>query len=135
MTRRDVLHDNVNLLARAARIIRQQPSFQLSLTPGTAEGASEVIVSAASKVPPSKAGRRISRVDIYVNGRPGPSIDAVEGTVPPTPVPIGRGGKKRASVEAQASSRRLHSHSYQPVIGRTPRTGVPAGFGSSSLGD
>ena len=102
MTRRDVLNDNVDLLARAARIIRQQPSFQLSLTPGTAEGASEVIVSAASKVPPSKAGRRISRVDIYVNGRPGPSIDAVEGTVPPTPVPIGRGGKKRASVEAQA---------------------------------
>ena len=79
MTRRDVLNDNVDLLARAARIIRQQPSFQLSLTPGSAEGASEVIVSAASKVPPSKAGRRISRVDIYVNGRPGPSIDAVEG--------------------------------------------------------
>ena len=102
MTRRDLLDDNVDLLARAARLIRQQPSFQLSVKPVSGEGASGIVVSAASKVPPSKAGRRISRLDIYVNGRPVRSIDAEDGTVPPTQVAIGRGGSTRAAVEAQA---------------------------------
>ena len=40
MTRRDILDDNVDLLARAARLIRQWPSFQLSVKPvgGEASG-------------------------------------------------------------------------------------------------
>ena len=33
MTKRDLLDDNVDLLARAARLIRQRPSFTLSVTP------------------------------------------------------------------------------------------------------
>ena len=47
----------------------------------------------------------ISRVDIYVNGRPVRSIDAEDGTVPPTQVAIGRGGNTRTAVEAQAWDR------------------------------
>ena len=82
MTRRDLLDDNVDLLARAARLIRQRPSFQLSVTPVSGEGARGIVVSAASKVPSSKAGPAISRLDIYVNGRPVRSIDAANGTVP-----------------------------------------------------
>ena len=102
MTTRDVLDDNVDLLARAARLIRQQPSFQLSLTPVSGK---EIAVSAASKVPSSKTGRAISRVDIYMNGRPVRSIDAVDGTVPPTRVAIGRGANTRTAVDAQAWDR------------------------------
>ncbi len=102
MTKRDVLDDNVDLLARAARIIRQQPSFQLSLTPASSEA---LMLSAASKVPSSKLGRAIARVDIYVNGRPVRSVDAVDGKVPPTPVAIGKGGNTRTAVEAQAWDR------------------------------
>ena len=102
MTKRDVLDDNVDLLAHAARLIRQQPSFQLSLTPVRGK---EIVVSAASKVPSSKTRRAISRVDVYVNGRPGRCIDAVNGTVPPTHVAIGRGGNTRTTVEAQAWDR------------------------------
>ena len=102
MTRRDLLDDNVDLLARAARLIRQQPSFQLSVKPVSGEGGREVVVSAASKIPSSKTGRRISRLDIYVNGRPVLSIDAEDGTVPPTPVAIRRGRHTRAAVEVQA---------------------------------
>ena len=105
MTKRDLLDDNVDLLARAAGLIRQQPSFQLSLSPVSGEGASGIVVSAASKVPPSKMGRAISRVDIYVNGRPVRSIDAVNGTVPPTQVAIARAGSTRTAVEAQAWDR------------------------------
>jgi hypothetical protein len=105
MTKRDLLNDNVDLLARAARIIRQRPSFQLSLTPVSGVGAHEIVVSASSKVPSSKPGRRISRIDIYVNGRPVLSIDAQEGTVAPTQVSIGRAGNTPTAVEAQAWDR------------------------------
>jgi hypothetical protein len=102
MTRRDLLDDNVDLVARAARLIRQQPSFQLSLKPVNGDGAREIVVSAASKVPSSKKSRRIARLDIYVNGRPVLSIDAAEGTVPPSHVPIGSASGTRTAVEAQA---------------------------------
>ena len=66
MTRRDILEDNCDLLATAARIIRQQPSFRLSVTPVSRKGARGIVVSATSKLPSSKAGTGISRVDIYV---------------------------------------------------------------------
>jgi hypothetical protein len=105
MTRRDVLDDNVDLLAHAARLIRQQPSYQLSLTPVRGEGARGIVVSAASKVPPSKSGRKIVRLDIYVNGRPVRSIDASDGRVPPTQVAIAREGGTRTAVYAQALDR------------------------------
>jgi hypothetical protein len=99
MTRRDLLDDNVDLLARAARIIRQQPSFRLSVTP-VRTGVVEV--SAASKVPKSKANRRLARVDLSVNGRPVQSIEARNGSVPPTRVTINRRDTRRTLVEARA---------------------------------
>lgn len=102
MTKRDVLNDNVDLLARAARIIQQRPSYQLSVAPASVDGASGIVVTAASKVPSSKAGRAISRVDIYVNGQPVHSIEAKDGAVPPSPVAINKGSRTRAAVEAQA---------------------------------
>ena len=105
MTKRDLLSDNVDLLSRAARLIQQRPSFQLSVNPVSGEGASRMVVSAASKVPTSKAGRGIARVDIYVNGRPVRSIDAEDGTVPPTEVEVGGAGTARNAVEAQAWDR------------------------------
>jgi hypothetical protein len=105
MTRHDLLDDNVDLLARAARLIRQQPSFQLSLKPATGQRGGDIVVSATSALPSSKPGRGISRLDIYVNGRPVLSIDAVDGAVPPTPVFVGRVGHTRTAVEAQAWDR------------------------------
>ena len=96
MTKRDVLADNVDLLARAAGLIRQRPSYRLSVE---RKRTSAVVVSAASKVPLSKAGRRIARLDIYMANRPVVSIDAEDGAVPPTRVTIGRG---RAVIKAQA---------------------------------
>jgi hypothetical protein len=102
MTERDVLEDNRDLLASAARIIRQQPSFRLSVTPVRRKGARGIVLSAASKLPSSKASRGISRVDIYVNNRPVRSIDARNGTVPSTQVTLGREHKKKATVEVEA---------------------------------
>jgi hypothetical protein len=102
MSERDVLEDNRDLLACAARIIRQQPSFTLSVTPATRKGARAVVVRAASKLPSSKASQGISRVDIYVNNRPLRSIDAHHGAVPSTQVTIGKEHKKNATVEVEA---------------------------------
>ena len=59
-------------------------------------------MNAASKLPSAKAGKGISRVDIYVNSRPVRSIDARAGVVPSTQVTIGKAGDKRATVEVQA---------------------------------
>jgi hypothetical protein len=105
MTKRDLLSDNVDLLSRAARLIQQRPSFQLSMTPWSGDGASRILVTAASKVPASKAGRAIARVDIYVDGRPVRSIDAEDGAVPPTEVDVGTAGTTRKAVEATAWDR------------------------------
>ncbi|HLG56621.1 MAG TPA: S41 family peptidase [Vicinamibacterales bacterium] len=102
MTRRDILEDNCDLLATAAQLIRQRPSFTLSVTPVTRKGARGIAVSAASKRPSPKAGQGISRVDIYVNNRPVRSIDARGGVVPSTQVTIGKAGNKPAIVEAHA---------------------------------
>jgi hypothetical protein len=109
MTRRDLLSDNADLLRRAARLIRRQPSYQLSLKPLDGERPKAVVVNAASKVPSSKTSRRIARVDMYANGRPVLSVDAADGTVPATEVAIARRPNTRVVVEAQAwdQNRRL----------------------------
>src|SRR6187397_2476324 len=102
MTERDVLEDNRDLMACAARLIRQQPSFKLSVTPAGRKGARGIVVSAASKVPSSKASQAISRVDVYVNNRPVRSIDAKKGSVPSTEIALGKEHKKNAIVEVEA---------------------------------
>jgi peptidase S41-like protein len=102
MTRRDILENNCDLLARAARIIRQQPSFTLSATPVKRKGARGVVVSATSKLPPAKANRRISRLDVYVNNRPLRSIDAREGAVAATEINLGQEHKRNSRVEVEA---------------------------------
>ena len=118
MTERDVLEDNRDLLACAARLIRQQPSFKLSVTPVSRKGARGIVVSAASKVPSSKASQAISRVDVYVNKRPVRSIDAKKGAVPSTEVALGKEHKKNANVEVEA-----RNHAGKLVASR--RTVIP----------
>jgi hypothetical protein len=102
MTRRDILEDNSDLLAKAARIIRQQPSFTLSATPMKRKDARGVVVSASSKLPPAKASRGIFRVDIYVNNRPLRSIDARKGAVAATEIRLGQEQRRNSTVEVEA---------------------------------
>jgi hypothetical protein len=102
MTRRDILEENHDLLARAARIIRQQPSFKLAVKPFTRNDARGIFLSAESKIPSPGAGLGVSRVDIYINDRPFRSIDAHEGAVRSKQVTIGRSGNRPAKVEVEA---------------------------------
>ena len=76
MTERDILEDNRDLMACAARIIRQQPSFKLSVTPLTRKGARGVV--------------------------PVRSIDARRGAVSSTQLTLGREHKKNSIVEVEA---------------------------------
>jgi len=102
MTQRDLLEDNRDLLASAARLIRQQPSFTLALTPASRTGATAVVVSATSQLPSAKSGTGIDRLDLYVDGCPVQSLDARNGSVPSTRVTIGKAGRKRTTVDARA---------------------------------
>ena len=60
MTRRDILQDNYDLFAAAAKIIRRQPYYTLSVQPVTRKGARGIVVSAATKRPSSRAGSAIA---------------------------------------------------------------------------
>src|SRR6185436_19962563 len=94
--------DNCDLMATAAGIIRQRPSFKLSVTPASRKGTRVIVVSAESKLPSSKAGRGIARVDVYASNRPARSIDAQNGAVRSTQVTIGKAGSKPTPVEVGA---------------------------------
>jgi hypothetical protein len=105
MTRRDVLEDNCDLLASAARVIRQQPSFALTVAPAGRNGTKRVVVSAKSKLPSSKSGLGIARLDVYVDGRPARSIEARDGAVPSTKVTVGPESARPMMVEVEAKDR------------------------------
>ena len=112
MTGRDVLEDNRDLMACAARLIRQQPSFKLSVTPVSRKGARGIVVSAASKVPSSKASQAISRVDVYVNNRPVRSIDAKKGAVPSTEVSARQGAQEERDRGSRGTEPRREDSSH-----------------------
>jgi len=93
MTRRDLMNRNVDLVRRAARILETEPVYSLSAKP--VKGQKRVLgVAAFSKVQPRDRRKKISRVDISVNGRPYKSLNARNGTLQRTRVSLARAGKK-----------------------------------------
>jgi hypothetical protein len=102
MTRRDILEDNCDLFAAAAKIIRQLPYYTLSVQPATRNGARRITVNAATERRSSRASSAIARVDVYVNNRPVRTIDARNGAVASTEVTIAKAGRKSAAVEVGA---------------------------------
>lgn len=80
MTKRDLLDRNVDLLRRAVGILTKQPVYSLSVQ--SSNGAKPAIrISATSEVNPRDARRRISRVDVSVNGQPHKTLSAKNGAV------------------------------------------------------
>ena len=100
MTRRDLMNRNVDLVRRAARILETEPVYSLSAKP--VKGQKHVLtVAAFSKVQPRDRRKKISRVDISVNGRPYKSLNARNGALQRTRVSLARaGGKIDWSVQA-----------------------------------
>jgi hypothetical protein len=102
MTSRDILEDNRDLMAKAARLIRQQPLYRLSVAPFSRKNMRGIVLAANSKMPSSSAGPGISRVDIYVDGRPVRSIDARAGAVPSTRITINTRRGRPANIDVEA---------------------------------
>jgi C-terminal processing protease CtpA/Prc len=115
MTKRDLLEENVDLIRKAADKLRDKPIYSLSVKPFRLKGGSAgVIVSCASKVPPPKTGKKkgskiprakalenISYLDIQVNGRFCQTINAEDGSVKETRVPLeSHRGKRDVLVQA-----------------------------------
>jgi hypothetical protein len=109
MTKRDILGSNEDLIRRAAGILRQKPVFSLSVIPFTGKGRRGVTLSAASKVPSRRHSEKISRLDIFIDGRLRKSIDARAGAVGPRRVAIekGRRGQIQLVVEARDGTNKL----------------------------
>jgi hypothetical protein len=82
MTRRDLLKGNNDLMRMAARILEKKPIYSISVKPlRRKEGSRGVVVSARSKVRSGKKGQNISRLDVYLGGRPYKTFDAEEGSI------------------------------------------------------
>ena len=82
MTSRDVLSRNDDLIMRAASILKEKPVYALSIKAFTSKERSRgVVVAAFSKIEVPNKRKRISRLDVYINGRPCQSFDAIDGSI------------------------------------------------------
>jgi Peptidase family S41 len=89
MTRRDLMNRNSDLVRRAARILETKPVYSLSVQP--VQGGNRAIrITATSKVQPRDHKLRISRVDVFVNGRPQKSLSAHNGALLRKTVSLGK---------------------------------------------
>ncbi len=110
MTTRDVLNSNEDLIARAAKILAKKPVYALSVKPFTPkEGARGIIVTAVSKILSPDNGKKISRLDVYLGGRPYKSVDARDGAIHARRITLGRSGGRKAELllEARDSANNL----------------------------
>jgi hypothetical protein len=89
MTRRDLLDRNIDLIRKAARILKTKPVYSLSVQPVKSRNRA-LRINAASKVQPRDHKLRISRVDIFVNGRPHKSLSARNGALLRKTVSLGK---------------------------------------------
>jgi hypothetical protein len=106
MTKRDVLESNDDLITRAARILMKKPRYALSAKAFTsAEGSRGIVISAASKIERADSGKNISRVDVYLDGRPYKSFDAEDGSIHAKRVALRRKRSKKTELLLEARDR------------------------------
>jgi hypothetical protein len=106
MTERDLMKRNVDLLNHAARILESRPVYSLSVK--AVKGRKKMLtVAAASKVRTSDKDKRISRVDISVDGRPFKSLTARNGAVQRTRIEF-RQAKEKINWSVQAFDHKNH---------------------------
>lgn len=101
MSRRDLLEGNYDLIRKAAQILGKQPIYFLSVKPfSRKDGSRGVVVTAGSKTQSGNKTKKISRLDIYLDGRSHKSFDARNGTISARTVNLGkRSGKIKLLVQ------------------------------------
>ena len=80
MTSQDLLHENIDLIRKAAQELKNKPIYALSVKPFRRKESRGVVLSCRSKIPPKMEGN-ISYVDIWVNDRFYRPIDAKSGSI------------------------------------------------------
>jgi len=101
MTRRDLLKGNYDLMRRAARILEKKPIYSFSVKPfRRQDGSRGVVVRAGSKTQPGNKLRKISRLDVYGNGRPYGTFDAKDGSIRARTITLGRRRGTKLLVQA-----------------------------------
>ena len=88
MTKRDLMSHNGDLVRKAARLMESKPIYSLSVE--LVKGGTALSIVASSKVRPRDGRKRISRVDVFLNGRPLKSLSARSGSVKRNSVSLGR---------------------------------------------
>ena len=82
MTKRDLLQSNDDLIKRAAGILARKPIYSLTVKASPwKDGFRTVVVRAGTTAKAPKRIQHISRLDIYVAGRPYKSFDARDGAI------------------------------------------------------
>ncbi|MEK6303978.1 MAG: S41 family peptidase [Acidobacteriota bacterium] len=103
MTKRDVLERNDDLIMRAARILMKKPTYALSAKPFTPkEGTRGIVINAVSKTEPPDRSKNISRVDVYLDGRPYRSLDAEDGSIRAKRIALRRKRRKKTELLLEA---------------------------------
>lgn len=103
MTRRDVLGSNNDLIQRAARILMTKPVYRVSVEHFAGkEGSPWIVVNLSSKVASTDSKKKISRLDVYVNGRPYKSVDAIEGSMRDRRITLGGGHGEKTKLRLEA---------------------------------
>ena len=106
MTAADVLGSNDDLIRRAARILMKKPVYALSVKPfSQKQGVRGIVVTAKSKNKPTDTLKNISRLDVYVNGRPYKSLDAEYGSIKARKIILGKRGQGRVELLVEARDR------------------------------
>ena len=103
ITKRDILQNNEDLIARAVSLLEKKPVYHLSVKPLTGKGQRGVTIEAASQVRASGKSGKISRLDIYLDGHPWKSIEAVNGSIRSKRVMIGK--ERRGEIQVQVEAR------------------------------
>ena len=106
MTKRDVLESNDDLIMRAARILMKKPKYALSVRPfKPKDGSRGVVINAVSKIEPPDSRKNISRLDVYLDGRPYKSLDAEDGFIHARRITLRRSRRKKIELLLEARDR------------------------------
>lgn len=109
MTRRDVLGANDDLIQRAARILMTKPVYRLSVEHFAGkDGAPWIVVNLSSKIASNDSKKKISRLDVYVDGRPYKSADAIDGSMRNRRITLGSGHGEKLKLRLEAYDGKNH---------------------------
>ncbi len=107
LTKRDILQHNEDLLATAVDMLAKRAVYKLTITEGSSRSSRTLNIAASSEVSSEDKSSNISRVDVYVDGKPTKSIPATNGSIRSSRLSLPRKTKGELRLEAYDMTNRL----------------------------